>query len=294
MDIGKTTYGIVALLVAVLVIGLVAVPVIDDATTGAKYTGKNTNYEDTYTYLESSPSFSWARSSSAQISLTIGGVTTPISYGSANEVFVATDDFALRAISSGAQLWDYGDSTYTLVSDPTVAISLTVSNGSYTLVFNGTTTTGSISWALVKDPNGDYGLYGQSFRATIGQEVLIGHLYTSEYGPFNLARATDGAVTGYAIEPYTYSGTAITASEVSYTLTYAEQGEGQAIGSYTGMTMAWGDSSTSDHFRAWAPIDYESTATEGGGGTNQILLSIIPILLIIVAIMVAVRLVSNG
>lgn len=295
MDIGKTTYGIVALLIAVLVIGLVAVPVVEDASTGTKYTGKNTNYTDTYTYLDSSPSFSWSRGADFKMTLTVNGVARDVAYGQNEEIFVATDDFAIRAVWSGAQLWNYKTSTYELVLENTVTINLVVNNGAYTLTFNGTEYTGTITWALMKDPQGDWGIFSSPFRATVGQDVLIGHLYTSDYGPMNLATAKNGAITGFLVEPYNYSGTSIVAAEATYSnIAYSTQGEGQIVGSYSEMTLNWGENSSSDHFRAWAPLDYESRASGESGGTNTVLLSLIPLLLIIVAVVVAARLVTNG
>lgn len=291
MNIQTVATGIVSLLIAVIVIALVAVPVVDDATTGTKYTGTNTQIDSTYSFLESSPTFSWERTSAAKMNLTINGTTSEVPYGNSTEVTIATDKFALRAISSGAQMWDYTESTYTVSNSGSIVISLAVNNGSYSLTFDGTTTTGTISWALVKDPAGEWGLFTSPFRATVGQEVLVGHLYQQTYGPLNIARATDGVTTGYLVDPYLFNGGEIIADdrEMTYTIGYETQGEGQVVGHYSSMNFDWGTTS-SDNFRAWAPLDYESTPSTEGGGTNAVLLALIPLLLIIVAVMVAVRL----
>lgn len=292
MKVQAVAVGLVGLVIAVIFVGLVAVPVVDDATHGTPFEGTNSNFEERFSYVED-PTLTWGRASNASVSLTYKGTTSTISSES-NDVLIVTDKFALRSIATGAQMWDYTNSTYTLsANDPDIVISLTITAGSYSLTYDGTTTTGTVDWALFKDPNGDYGRFSSGFKATVGQTVIMGHLFGTGNGAYNLVEVTDGTVGSYLVDPYTFSGTSIVSQTVEYDVDYAVVGEGQIVGSYTGMTMTY-NGTDYDAMRFYAPIDFESTASTESGGINSTLLGIIPMLLIIVAIMIAVRLVRDA
>lgn len=292
MKVQAIAVGLVGLVIAVIFVGLVAVPVVDEATHGTPFEGTNSNYEERFTYVESEDAtLTWGRSGGS-VSLTYKGVTSTIPSES-TDVQIATDKFAIRSTATGALLWQYGTSTYTNTADADLVISLTITGGSYSLTYDGTTTTGTVAWALFKDPNGDYGRFSSGFKATVGQPVIMGHLYGSGNGAYNLVTVTNGVVGDYLLEPYIFSGTSIAAATVSYEVDYTVVGEGQTVGSYTGMTMSY-DGTDYDTMRFYAPIDFESTASDSDGGINNTLLGIIPMLLIVVAIMIAVRLVRDA
>ncbi len=286
MNVQTVAVGLVGLVLAVIMIGLVAVPVIEDSVTGTPYNGTNST-EDTWTYMDSSPSFTWNRSTAGTVTLTIDGVSKEVAKDN-NNVMVLTDDFAIRTIAGGAQLWDYGDSAYTLSSDGTIAITLSVTNGTYSLNFGGTTTTGTVSWALLKDPNGKWGLFTGGVKATIGQTVLVGHMYGSTMGAaYGLMEYANGEQGTQLVGPYNFSGSSIVeVSDVTYDVGYTKTGTGQVIGFYDDPSLTISGTEYDQYI--YAPIDFESTG-ESSGDVNSTLLMMIPTLLIIVAVMMAVR-----
>ena len=77
----------------------------------------------------------------------------------------------------------------------------------------------------------------------------------------------------------------------SMTIDYEVIGTGQVVGAYNEVTTGYtydgtAKTTTSNYF--WCPIAFESEASEEAS-TNTMLLGIIPVLLIIVAVMIAVR-----
>lgn len=287
MQIQGIATGLVAIVVAVLVVGLVAVPVIEDSINGTPYEGTNIGPDYTYTFIDESPTFTWVRSGSSAI-LTIGGETRTVS--TTGNAAVVSDTLSIRNISSGVQIWDYATDTYTLVNDGSAAVTLTVSSGSYSLVVDETTTTGTMNTALVRDTEGDWGYYNGTVKATLGQTIYAGKIITDS-GAKGLVAVSDGEVSPFT-GLYTYSGTSITEADASISVDYEQTGDGQAVGYYTGMTTTYSGTSSAD-IEFWAPISFESTAS-GDGGMNGVLLTIIPTLLIMVGIMMAVRMVRDA
>lgn len=295
MKVQAIAVGLVGLVIAVIFVGLVAVPVVDDATHGTPFEGTNTNQDGAsslFSYVTESPTLSWGRSSAGVVSLTYDGTTSTVN-GETKDVLLVTDKFALRANSAGAQYWDYVNNTYTLSTDATIVVSLTITAGSYSLTFGETTASGTVSWAFFKDPNGDWARFSSGFKATLGQPVLMGNLFkvTGGVPVCSLSTVTNGTQGEYLIQPYNYSAGTIVSADASYEVEYSVVGEGQAVGLYSGMTTTY-DGTEYDTMRFYAPLDFESTAVDNGG-INETLLGIIPILLIIVAIMMAAKLIRN-
>lgn len=289
MEVNKVATALVAIVITIVVIGTVAVPIVDEAVTGTSYKGTNTNYESRYTLLDSSPTFTLERASGGTITLTQGGSTRTVGMDG-NPAVIVSDAVAMRITSTAIVIWDFSNGTYDVNRSMSTAISLVVSSGSYTLTIGEDSTTGTMSFALLKDPNGTWGVFSnQGFKVTIGQSYYIGNIYGVErFGPARLIQATGSQVGESIINPVTASGSsAVSAGTVTYTIDYSESEGGQKVGQVSGITSSWGSSSVTE-FHAWAPLEFKSTAT-GDTGTDGLLLSIIPVLLIIVAIMMAVR-----
>lgn len=289
MEVNKVATALVAIVITIVVIGTVAVPIVDEAVSGTSYKGTNTNYESRYTLLDSSPTFTLERASSGTITLTQGGSTRTVDM-SGNPAVIVSDAVAMRITSTAIVIWDFDNGTYDVNRSMSTAISLVVSSGSYTLTIGEDSTTGTMSFALLKDPTGTWGVFSnQGFKTTIGQSYYIGNIYgIDRFGPTRLIQATGSQVGESIIDPVTASGSsAVSAGTVTYSIDYSESEGGQKVGQVSGITSSWGSSSVSE-FHAWAPLEFKSTAT-GDTGTDGLLLSIIPVLLIIVAIMMAVR-----
>lgn len=293
MDLKAVTTGLVALIVAVMVIALVAVPVVEDATVGASYTGQNTGYDMRYTDASGKAvTWSWSNGSAT---VTIDGQTgsSPLGIG------VISDKVILRPSATGLYWYDLTDSTFATVHGTANSATLTVAaSGAYTLsVVDGETTTktGTISKILVSTENGPIGHFSSGVRATLGSTVYVGSFTnTATLGPVRMQEFRDGIEGAAWFSPWVLSGESIVAGPaVSYDMTYSAQGEGQQVGVYSALTTTSGDVTTSQ-MSVYAPIDYKSTAVEGSGGINQTLLAVIPLLLFIVAVMIAVRLLRDA
>lgn len=293
MEVNKIATALVAIVITIVVIGTVAVPIVDEAVSGTSYKGTNTNYESRYTLLDSNPEFTFERASSGTMTLTQGGSTRTVGMDG-NPAVLISDTLAMRITSTAIVIWDFEHGTYAVNREMSMALSITASSGTYsatiTVEDQSSTMTGSMGFALLKDPNGTWGVFtNQGFKITIGQDYYIGSIYGSErFGPARLIEATGEQVGESVIAPSSSSGSSIvSAGTVTYDIDYTESQGSQKVGLVSGITSSWEGNSVTE-FHAWAPLDFKSTAT-GDSGTDGLLLSIIPVLLIIVAIMMAVR-----
>lgn len=297
MEVNKVATALVAIVITIVVIGTVAVPIVDEAVTGTSYKGTNTNYESRYTLLDSSPTFTLERASNGTITLTQGGSTRTVNMDG-NPAVIVSDALAMRVTSTAIVYWQFLDGrNFETIRDMSTSFTLTVTSGSYTLDLINTEYPDGVEWAagtmnfaMLKDPSGAWGVFtNQGFKITVGQGYYIGSIYGSErFGPTRLIEATGNQVGESIIIPVSSSGNAvINAPNVTYDINYIESDGSQKVGLISGITSTWGSNSVTE-FHAWAPLDFKSTAT-GDAGTDGLLLSIIPVLLIIVAIMMAVR-----
>ena len=292
MEVNKIATALVAIVITIVVIGTVAVPIVDEAVTGTSYKGTNTNYESKYTLLDSSPTFTLERASSGTITLTQGGSTRTVGMDG-NPAVIVSDVISIRVTSTAIVVWDLDTNIFETIRDMSSTFSLVVNNGSahYTIDDESETDiTFTMNFALLKDPNGTWGVFSnQGFKITVGQDYYIGSIYGYErFGPTRLIEATGDQVGESIIDPITSSGgDVVSTPTVTYDIDYTESEGGQKVGLVSGITSTWGNSSVTE-FHAWAPLEFRSTAT-GDTGTDGLLLSIIPVLLIIVAIMMAVR-----
>lgn len=319
MEVNRVATALVAIVITIVVIGTVAVPIVDEAVTGTSYKGTNTNYESRYTLLDSSPTFTFERASNGTMTLTQGGSTRTIGMDG-NPAVLVSDTLAIRITSTAIVIWDIEHGTYVVNREMDMSLNITASSGTYTATMNfgdySGTNTGSMNFALLKDPAGTWGVFtNQGFKTTVGQSYYIGSVYGYErFGPARLIEATGDRVGESIIEPMTTSGsTIVTAGRVTYDIDYTESEGNQKVGLVSGIASTWNTSEGGDpigggvitsvgdvrgeptravttvtEFHAWAPLEFKSTAT-GDAGTDGLLLSIIPVLLIIVAIMMAVR-----
>lgn len=291
MEIKSVTTGIVALIVTLLIVSLVAVPIVEDATTGTSYQGSNSGAGLLYTdFTGQAVEYTWT-----------GGSGTINSASSPNGVAVVSDKIILRTSSTGWYWYDMTSSSYAVVHGTSSVAKLTVTAaGAYTLkaTEDGTETTvatGTVSKIFVSTTSGDWGYYTSGVTATLGATVYAVNFGSTEsQGPVRMTAFVNGVQGSDLFSPWILSsGSIVAGSAVTYDVTYSTTGEGQQVGHYTGQTVTSGSVTTSS--AQWiAPVDYESTAVQGGEGVNATLLAIIPLLLFIVAVMMAVRLIKDA
>lgn len=288
MDIRTVTTGLVALIVTIMVVALVAVPIVEDATQGTGYSGSNSGADVRYTEM-TGKAVTWTWNGAG--SVTVDG-STAVSPNAAPAVI--SDKIILRTSSTGMYWYDLTSSTYATVHGTSDAATLTVTAaGAYTFTVGETTKTGTLTRLLVSTQDGDIGHYTSQVRSTFGDTVYIGN-FTASNGPVRFASFVDGIQGADLFAPWQLSGGSIVAAgSVTYTVDYETQGEGQQVGLYKGSTAAYEGGSYSG-MDWYAPVDYESTAVENAGGINGTLLAIIPLLLFVVAVMMAVRLIRDA
>lgn len=297
MNIQTLAMGLVGLLVAVLVVGLVAVPVIQDSQLGTPYEGTNTQV-DTWDYQEESPSFTLVRSGST-ITTTIDGVTETRTFTSGYEFPVVGGGIMVRIVPAGTMVINTATSTaYQSNSPDTVDITIACVDGTVTVTDTKESDPLNVSFSvagpvLVKFTKGEWGSYTGAFKATLGQTVYFGHgpFDSSNKGPARLYSSVDGATPTEVVAAFTVSGSTVTSATVEQSVTYEEIGGLQAVGYYTGASTVYDGTTFASTF--WAPLDFASTST-AEQDTNTVLLGLIPVLLFITAIMIAVRLVRDA
>lgn len=287
MDIKTITTGLVTLVVAVIVIALVAVPVIEDQAAG-KYVGNNTNPTDRYMdYTGQEISWTWKAGTGT---LTVG--TTTISTTNATPTIIS-DTLIVRTTSTPQYyIYDISGSQNTSHQGSNYQLDLTVTAaGAWEISVNDVSySTGTLTKLWISQANGNIGSYSAPIHATIGNSVYLGNFTSpATNGPVRFAQFVDGEKVSDWFTPWTTSGGVISAGpEVTYDVDYQTEGTDQRIGSYEGVSTSWEDT-TITTYNIYAPIQYESVGE--AGGTNYVLMSIIPMLLFIVAIMVAVRMI---
>lgn len=305
MKIESVAGSLVALIICVVVIALVAIPVIEDSTQGTPYEGSNLVYDYKVIEIDETPTFTWEVNSQTTATVTYGGETDAFQYTSGAWNLV-TDKVIVRVSTNNAKtIWDLDNNTMTAIYG---TVKLTVTNGSYTLVITPTgesavTTTGTLSTALIPSNLGEWGHFSTpAVKATLEQPVYFGNFFDNNTkGPSRLVKVTDGETPTSIVDPFRAgNGTVVSAESVTYDIDYEQTGGHQAVGYYTQVESSWtynNTAYTSTSIDTYAPLDYESTALEDDGiatGTDSMLLAVIPILLIIVAVMVAARILKEA
>lgn len=291
MDIKTVTTGIVALIITVMVVALVAVPIVEDATQGTSYSGSNTDYDLRYTdFTGKAVTYTWTNNVA-----TVNGDSSPNSATPS----VISDKIVIRSQNGrGCGVYDLTSGARTVVEDLTSTVTLAVTaQGAYTVTIDETETyTGTLSTIIVSTTDGAIGHYTSMVKTTLGAKVYIGSFFNNNtLGPNRFAEAVNGQVTGGLFDPWYVDagGDIVAGAEAVYDIDYTTMGEGQQVGAYTGVTTTAG-SLTVDSFQLWAPIEFTSTAVENEGGINGTLLAIVPLLLFVVAVMMAVRLIRGA
>lgn len=296
VDIKYVTGGIAALIVAVIIIATVAVPIIEDSASGTSYHGQNSGADVRYTDV-TGKAITWTKTGGTA-TVAIDGVTvaSPIA---GTGISVISDGIILRASSTGGNWYDMTSGKYASVHGASVTMTLSVTAaGAYTFTTTEDTPvskTGTLTKILVSTADGSIGHFVGGAKVTLGDTVYAGNFGSMDTkGPVRFQPFVNGVQGEPWFTPWnTDSGDIVTADPVTYDMDYSSVGEGQQVGMYSGCTTTSG-SVTSTVLDIYAPIDYHSTAVEGSGGINQTLIAVVPMLLFIVAIMIAVRLVRDA
>lgn len=286
--------GLVSLLIAVIFIAMVAVPVIEESQQGVPFSGENTTSIH-YAYVEDQ-NWSVVRTGNS-VTTTIGSDSETYTR-TATEWTITADTFMLRFNNNGTSVWNFTNNTYSNAVNPsTNAVTVTCTSGTVSITDAAETmdiTIENTQFAIIKFSKGTWMRSSVPVKVTPGQEIVIGNfpLDTSTTGPIRLYTVTDGENPEALITPvYQYGNALMSMPVTSMTIDYEVIGTGQVVGAYNEVTTGYtydgtAKTTTSNYF--WCPIAFESEASEEAS-TNTMLLGIIPVLLIIVAVMIAVR-----
>lgn len=316
-DVKWIATSLVSLVVAIIVIATVAVPVIEDQAGGATVSGKNTGYSARYTDMTGQP-FTFIINPDGSAYYHLGRYNdggTQYTSPAASPNLVVGESIIIRSGGSGYFFYalDMNEVyvvTSSVINAPAVVEYLGgsgnewiawIGNDGQEAIFASEGGAGTGNKILLSTTDGPIGLFeNKAVNVTLGNAVYAGAYSVSEYGPIRMAEFTDGTKTNDVFSPFTWTnynqsaGTAtIVAAEVSYSVSYEVTGETQQIGKYTGLTATYG-SSTSTYCAIYAPIDYTSTSSGEDSGTNGVLLGIVPVMLFIVAVMMAVRVLQQA
>ena len=294
-DIKWVATSLVSLVVAIMVIALVAVPVVEDMEGEiTKYGGDNPGYANRYADMHGQAiDFTWNGGVS-----TLNGKTIPNGVPA-----IVSDKILVRTSSNGYYIYDLDGEKMQIVRG--TALHLTISAAGAWTATVGDSTWGSgtgVSKLLVISERGAIGQYDSApVKASDGQTIYLAHWEASGgNGPIRFVECTDGTVGAQWFTQITFNnydsstGTAtlVEGPETTYTVNYSLNSE-QGIGTYSGVTSAFNDT-TSTEIQYFAPINFEGATVSGDGGINAALIGIIPLLLFIVAIMIAVRIMRDA
>lgn len=288
-DIKWIATSLVSLVVAVIVIATIAVPVVEDMTTSVQGGNNGTPIHRYTDYTGQEVTFTWASGvSTLGDGTVVPSTSTPVNNRTISPNFIS-DKVVFRGGSGGFYLYMFDINERFVTTNTTHVVVITVAaNGNYTVTLdNVEKATGTLSLMLIADPSGTIGQYDEPIKAVASQPVYIGN-WVSNYGPMYLETLVNGSVSATLISPSAaWTGTTITqADSITHTIVY-EDADG--IGEYKSIETAYGSGSTTEHYFLYAPIDYGGDEDEGTSGVNIVLLGIIPVLLFVVAVMMAVR-----
>ena len=295
-DVKWVATSLVSLVVAVMVIALVAVPVIEDMNENiVNYDGSNPGYSNRFADMTGTDiDYRWASGAA-----TLNGKSVPLGVPS-----IVSDKIIVRTSATGFYVYDITGEDMRIVVGQTLQVTISAS-GDWSI------TIGATEWAsgtgitkvLAISSTGTIGQYATApIKAAEGQKIYLANWAASGGdGPIRFIEVTDGTAGSNWWTPFTFTnyvpgdGTAdlIEGASVTYTISYALNAE-QEVGTYSGVTSTWGDSSSSNNIEYFAPINYDGATVVEEGGINTTLMGIIPLMLFIVAIMVAVRIMKGA
>lgn len=296
MRIENVAVGLFGLVIAILVIVMVAVPVIEDGMNGETYSGENSDgLKDRMFVSDGTTAISIERTGAK--AYTVGSESITLS----GSRLVVSDQLAVCETDTKLWIFDYGNSKGTNIAIESVTSfqAAFTADGGYSWKLNsGETQTGTgVTWAAWPSATGTWGAFsGGGINATLGTTVIATHIINnSSSGPGFIVKFTDGE-KAFMIDPYGTSGGNIIESAWtdpdSIDAAYTETGSLETVGAYSSWSYKW-NSSTLTSTEWLAPIAWESTEPDSNT-TDQTLLAIIPVLLILVCVMMAVRMIRGS
>lgn len=292
--------GIVALLLVVIMVGVVATPLITDISNGSPFEGDNEDPALRFSYKQASEITASITMVSSGGNLTIGSVDYPNSAMGGPHISVMTDKFFVRSSAAANLFVDFDANTVTNTSS--TALTLTVgSGGTYTVTSgNDTIKSGTFSWILYPDENGSWGRFATAgTMVSPDQNFIICYDLMNRSGdkPYSfLGFVRNGQLT-YVKEPFTEGASTLTPVEgVVTTVSMSEVGSSQMVYRMDGWHQTKDDWTSFTTGVCYAPIHYASAITSDSDqmtATQAMMISLVPTLLCIVAVVVGAKMIAN-
>ena len=282
-------YGIISLAVIVILVATVAIPVINDSQTELYSTAQNT----TQLYAATSSSDADLTITFSDSVITVNDYVVPTA---TSNVVLLCGKSCLFATNSGLRWLSYEDS-YVVNS----VTSFIVSDGAYNINNGSKTGTLPDNTIYYAAENGTYGVFDSSNFNINSNTPLIGVRFNfTAGGHTNTHLIGVGTYDNMSVSMYTNSGqpeTTITDwTDASATISTTEKNgyltvdSSSVVGTYPGSETP---TTVSGGFTKYiAPIEYKYL--EKQDNMYFVLLSIIPMLLIIIPVVLAARLITNG
>lgn len=202
MELNRIPTLVVGLIVAILIVTVVAIPIIDDASKTIYSTEQNTNAQYSMTTGEKLTITGTAPS------YTLNGVTLD----TYNGYYLIVSDTIF--ISEGtAQTIIIDTENNNRIQTPS-EVTFTAENGTWSYTYNSTTKTGSYTFLFYPNPEGEFGLYtqgGYMSQGDTGYIICPTGGSDPNYRPCFIAEIKDKAVTSILSDPFILAtGNAIT------------------------------------------------------------------------------------
>lgn len=286
MNIDKSVFGVLSILVAVIIVATVAIPVIEDSSKDIHSTVQNTTQkyyatsssdlsEDLTITLESTSNYK-INGESYDLSLNNIVIITDtgdmwVIYANNYNLYQKSSNYAQRSLGIGGYTTFYTDGTYKATTSA------------------GVEYTGTFGNVVYPSNDGDLGYFINSTAyANDASDVIFFSISNASYGAmFAIKYKATGEEVEKIVSPFA-SGAEVTLTDAA--ISYDSTDETIADNAINGLTYKVSD--TSYTLRAFiAPLEYK-TITENDSAMISIL-QIVPLLLLIVPVMMAVRMYSS-
>lgn len=285
MNIDKSVFGVLSILVAVIIVATVAIPVIEDSSKDIHSTVQNTTQryyatsssdlsEDLTITLETDNTYTingerYDASPNNIVMITDTGDMWVI-YSNNYNLYQKSDNYAQRSLGIGGFTTFYTDGTYKATTSA------------------GVEYTGTFSNVIYPSKDGDLGYFLNSTAyADDASDVIFFSISGTNGAMFAIKYKATGEEVEKIVSPFA-SGAEVTLTDAA--ISYNSTDETIADNAINGLTYKVGD--TSYTLRAFiAPLEYK-TISENDSAMISIL-QIVPLLLLIVPVMMAVRMYSS-
>lgn len=296
MNIDKSVFGVLSILVAVIIVATVAIPIVEDSSKEIR-TSQN-NVAEKYMMAESTTGEITIEATATTGTFLINGESKTFSEGDYSDFYcVLTNNLIVILNSTTSYVYFEGLSAGSM--DLRTTGKVTINNDGWT-VFSGITSntyTGTYEWVCYPNDNGNYGLYRFTGNTYVDNDAMVFALKevvssSTEGTMTNPAVIWSGSINGgdntkYAWNSKTSPPTDVTDATETY-IKYTEKGEIST--KISGVVCKYGDNTTGIA-TVIIPIEYH-VITENDSAMISIL-QIVPLLLLIVPVMMAVRMYSS-